>query len=171
VTEPTAMALATATREGSPSVRMVLLKGADERGFTFFTDYRSLKSRELDENPQASICFYWRELERQVRVFGHVSKLSREESLQYYESRPLGSRLGAWASEQGSVLRGRSELDERLRAVEARFGTNPPLPPHWGGFVLAPQRFEFWQARENRLHDRVHFRHEDGRWIIERLSP
>ena len=171
VPEPTAMALATAASDGSPSVRMVLLKGTDSRGFTFFTDYRSRKGRELEENPRAALCFHWHQLERQVRISGDVAKLDREESESYYETRPLGSRLGAWASVQGTVLRNRGELEARVREVEARFGSDPPLPPHWGGYLLAPRHVEFWQGRESRLHDRLHFRLDGERWVVERLSP
>ena len=164
VWEPTAMALGTATREGMPSVRMVLLKGADERGFTFFTDYRSRKGRELEENPRAALCFHWSEVDRQIRIAGDVTRLGRDESEAYYRTRPMGRRLGAWASHQSTVLKSRDEL-------EARFDGEPPLPPHWGGYLLAPREVEFWQNRESRLHDRVRYRLEGKRWILDRLSP
>jgi len=171
VWEPTAMALGTATREGMPSVRMVLLKGADERGFTFFTDYRSRKGRELEENPRAALCFHWSEVDRQIRIAGDVTRLGRDESEAYYRTRPMGRRLGAWASHQSTVLKSRDELEARVQEVEARFDGEPPLPPHWGGYLLAPREVEFWQNRESRLHDRVRYRLEGKRWILDRLSP
>ena len=170
--DPNAMALATATRDGTPSVRMVLLKGYDERGFVFFTDYRSRKGAELAANPRAALAFYWGELERQVRITGRVSRVAQEMSEAYFMSRPLGSQLGAWASHQSAVLPARAELEARLRQLAARFAEVPvPLPPHWGGWRLDPEEFEFWQGRESRLHDRVRYRRNETTWTIDRLSP
>ena len=172
--EPTAMTLATAAADGTPSARIVLLKGIDERGFVFFTDYRSRKGRELDENPRAALTFYWGELERQVRITGHVSRVSREESERYYRTRPAASRLGAWASHQSQVIASRAVLEDQLAEVTGRFGDQDiPLPPHWGGFRVSPQELAFWQGRPNRLHDRIRFvrPERESRWRVERLSP
>lgn len=171
--EPNAMTLATATKDGIPSARMVLLKGFDERGFVFFTNYESQKGRELEENPQAALVFYWPELERQARVTGQVSRVTREESEAYFQSRPVGSRLGAWASHQSQVIPNRELLEKRLEALTNEYqGRDIPLPPYWGGYRLAPRTIEFWQGRPNRLHDRLRYtRQGDGRWLIERLSP
>ena len=174
VHEPTAMTLATATADGSPSARMVLLKGLDERGFVFYTDYRSRKAEELEANPRAALVFWWGELERQVRITGGVALAGREESERYYRSRPLGSRLGAWASYQSRVIPSRATLEHDLAEVEARFKDgDPPLPPHWGGYRVVPDTIEFWQGRENRLHDRIRYVREPGGkgWRVERLSP
>jgi pyridoxamine 5'-phosphate oxidase len=170
--EPNAMTLATATRAGVPSARMVLLKAADERGFTFFTDYRSRKGQELEANPHAALVFFWGELERQVRITGTVGRVSREETEAYFRTRPRESRLGAWTSHQSTVLAGRETLEARLREVAARHpGDEVPTPPHWGGYLLKPDALEFWQGRESRLHDRVRYQREAGGWRIERLSP
>jgi pyridoxamine 5'-phosphate oxidase len=170
--EPNAMTLATATPDGEPSARIVLLKGADERGFAFFTDYRSRKGQDLEANPRAALVFHWGELERQVRITGAVSRVSREESKTYFRSRPRGSRLGAWTSQQSSVIPSREALEERLGKIAARFdGSDVPLPPHWGGFRVRPDTIEFWQGRESRLHDRIRYVREGGVWRIERLSP
>ena len=170
--EPNAMTLATATPGGVPSARMVLLKAADERGFTFFTDYRSRKGQELEANPHAALVFFWGELERQVRITGTVSRVSREETEAYFRTRPRESRLGAWTSHQSTVLAGRETLEARLREVAARHpGDEVPTPPHWGGYLLKPGALEFWQGRESRLHDRVRYQRGTGSWRIERLSP
>lgn len=172
--DPNAMTLATATADGFPSARIVLLKGFGADGFVFYTDYRSRKSAELEANPRAMLLFYWGELERQVRIAGPVSRVPREMSQAYFQSRPLGSQLGAWASHQSAVLPGgRPELEDRLHQVAARFAEQSvPLPAHWGGWRLAPDDFEFWQGRESRLHDRIRYRRGTaGTWMVDRLSP
>jgi pyridoxamine 5'-phosphate oxidase len=168
-----AMTLATATPDGRPSVRIVLLKGFDQDGFVFFTNYQSEKGEQLDANPRGALGFYWIELDRQIRVNGAVEKTSREESEHYFHSRPLGSQLGAWASRQSEVIDGRRVLDARMAEVTERYRDQPiPLPPHWGGYRLKPEAIEFWQGRANRLHDRFRYaRRADGTWCIERLSP
>jgi len=173
IAEPNAMSLATSTRDGRPSVRTVLLKGVDGRGFVFYSNYESRKGRELEANPQTSLLFPWVALERQVIVQGTVSKVSREESAAYFHSRPLASQLGAWASSQSAIISGRSGLEENMKAVEKKYaGQIVPLPPFWGGFRVVPESVEFWQGRRSRLHDRLRYRREsDGSWTIERLSP
>lgn len=172
VLEPNAMTLATATRDGVPSARIVLLKGIDAQGLVFFTDYRSRKGAELTENPLAALVFNWKEIERQVRVSGSVSRVTAAESEGYFRSRPRGSRLGAWASQQSAVIASRAELEERLRQVSAQFtDDNVPLPPHWGGFRVTPDEMEFWQGRSDRLHDRLRYQRDQSRWVISRLSP
>jgi pyridoxamine 5'-phosphate oxidase len=173
ITEPNAMTVATATRDGIPSARMVLLKGFDERGFVFYTNYESQKGRELAENPVAALVFHWVELHRQVRVAGVVERVSAEESDAYFQSRPRGSRLGAWVSHQSAVLTGREELEVRLAALVAQYGEGEiPLPPYWGGYRVIPASVEFWQGRPSRLHDRLRYsRQPDDSWRIERLSP
>src|SRR5437660_3672431 len=169
----TAMTLATADKEGRPSARVVLLKGVDERGFIFFTNYDSRKGQELAENPEAALVFYWADLERQVCVAGEVTQLPVEESEAYFQARPRGSQLAAWASKQSATVRDRAELEAHWKELEARYGTGEvPKPPFWGGYVLKPTRIEFWQGRPNRLHDRFRYmRHVDNTWVIERLSP
>ncbi|MEW6304156.1 MAG: pyridoxamine 5'-phosphate oxidase [Verrucomicrobiota bacterium] len=173
LTEANAMALATADKSGFPSVRTVLLKGVDELGFRFFTNYESRKGQELAENPRASGVIFWAELERQVCVSGEVVKLSREESEAYFRQRPRGARLGAWASKQGSVIANRRHLEQELARLESEYpGEEVPMPPYWGGYLMAPVRIEFWQGRQNRLHDRFRYtRQADKTWLIERLAP
>lgn len=168
-----AMALATADKSARPSVRIVLLKGFGEDGFVFFTNYESGKAQQLDANPFAALGFYWIELDRQIRISGPVEKTSREESERYFHSRPLGSQLGAWASRQSEVIDARRVLEAKLAELTERFENKPiPLPPHWGGFRLIPDTFEFWQGRPNRLHDRFRYRlGEDRQWMTERLAP
>jgi pyridoxamine 5'-phosphate oxidase len=170
--DATSMTLATASRDGRPSARIVLLKDFDDRGFVFYTNYLSRKSNELDENPQACLLFYWSSVWRQVRIEGTVEKVSVAESEEYFQSRPLGSKLGAWASNQSIVISGRESLEARFAEFQERFGENVPKPPHWGGYRLKPNSIEFWQGRDNRLHDRLRYRlEEDGSWLIERLGP
>jgi pyridoxamine 5'-phosphate oxidase len=168
-----AMSLATATPDGKPSVRIVLLKGFDERGFAFFTNYDSAKAHELDANPHAALVFYWVQLQRQIRISGAVEKTSREDSAAYFHSRPIGSQLGAWVSKQSEAIDARQVLDARLTEMTERYEKGDiPLPPHWGGYRVKPDRFEFWQGRPNRLHDRFRYsRQADGTWLIDRLAP
>jgi pyridoxamine 5'-phosphate oxidase len=170
---PNAMALATADARGRPSVRHVLLRGVDERGFVFYTNYESRKGRQLAENPHAGLVFLWKALDRQVNVTGAVRRTSREESEAYFRSRPLEARIGAWASHQSRVLTSRQELEARVAEIEARYrGGEVPLPPFWGGFRVDPDTVEFWHGRVHRLHDRFRYaRGDDGRWRLERLSP
>ena len=168
---PNAMTLATADSQGRPSARTVLLKGVDERGFTFFTNYESRKAHDLAENPHAALVFYWPALERQVRVEGIVKKLKRSESEEYFVTRPLGSRLAAWASQQSRVVADREVLEEGLIEASEMFGEEVPLPNFWGGYRLAPDMFEFWKSRKNRLHDRFRYRPAGETWLIERLAP
>ena len=171
--EPNAMTLATATPDGRPSARVVLLKGLDERGFVFYTSYEGRKGGELETNPYCALVFYWGELERQVRIEGTVTRTSAAESEEYYRTRPVGSRLGAWVSHQSRPIASREVLETGLSEVERRFGgAEVPLPPHWGGYRVEPEVIEFWQGRENRLHDRLVYRRSDnGEWGRERLQP
>jgi len=166
------VALATATDDGKPSVRMVLLKEVDEHGFVFYTNYGSRKAAELDANPNAALCFHWAVLHRQVRVTGTVQRVSEEESADYFASRPKGARLGAWASKQSQTLSGRDELETRLREAGQQFpGDDVPLPPFWGGYRLSPDQIEFWQGRADRLHDRLVFTQSEHGWHTARLYP
>jgi pyridoxamine 5'-phosphate oxidase len=170
--EPNAMTLATASAENRPSARVVLLKGFDERGFVFYTNLQSRKGRELDANPFAALVFFYPTLERQIRVEGRVEAISPEESDAYYLSRPLGSRVGAWASRQSEVVADRATLDRRLSELETQAREAPlPRPPYWGGLRVVPEVFEFWQGRPNRMHDRLRYRREGESWIVERLEP
>ncbi len=171
--EATAMTLATTDREGHPSARIVLLKGFDERGFVFYTNYNSQKGRELVENPHAALLCYWSNFDRQVRVRGSATKLSHEESSQYFRTRPRGAQIGAWASEQSRAVASRDALERSFADIDKKFrNQDVPCPSHWGGFRVAPVSIEFWQGRENRLHDRFRYsRQGDGDWAIERLAP
>lgn len=173
VPEPNAMTLATATPEGRPHARTVLLKEVNTRGFVFYTNYESRKGQMLDTNPQASLVFPWITLERQIIVCGTVTKVAREEAEIYFHSRPLASQLGAWASHQSSIISGRAALEEAMKAVEEKYARQVvPLPPHWGGYRVNPETVEFWQGRRSRLHDRLQYRRKaDGDWTVERLSP
>jgi pyridoxamine 5'-phosphate oxidase len=169
--EPTAMTLATVSERGRPSGRIVLLKAADERGFVFFTNYNSRKGRELAANPVAALTFLWKELERQVRIEGTVEKVSAAESSAYYDTRPLGSRIGAWASPQSDAIASRAWLEERWSELAQRYGESPERPPHWGGYRVIPDYLEFWQGRASRLHDRIAYSRSGNAWKIARLAP
>ena len=168
-----AMSLATATPEARPFVRIVLLKGFDERGFVFFTNYESQKGKQLEANPYAALAFYWIEIDRQIRISGPVERTPREESEGYFHSRPVDSQLGAWASQQSRVIDARRILEARLAEAKERYsGATVPLPPHWGGYRLKPEMMEFWQGRPNRLHDRFRYtRQAEGAWSVDRLAP
>jgi pyridoxamine 5'-phosphate oxidase len=171
--EPNAMTLATATRAGKPSARMVLLKGFDQRGFVFYTNYNSRKGRELEQNPHAALVLFWQQLERQIRITGRVTKVSAEESDTYFESRPLGSRFSASISKQSAVIISRTELLQKLKKIEEKYPQgDPPRPIHWGGYRVHPNEIEFWQGGKFRLHDRLRYRlRRDGGWTVDRLSP
>lgn len=171
--EPNAMTLATASPDGRPSARTVLLKAVDGRGFVFYTNYESRKGRDLTANPRACLSFPWFALERQVIVEGTVTKVSREESAAYFHGRPRASQLGAWVSQQSSIITGRAVLEDAMKALEKKYaGIEVPIPPAWGGYRLAPDTVEFWQGRRSRLHDRLRYRREpSGEWAIERLAP
>lgn len=172
VPEPNAMTLATVGPTGRPSTRIVLIKAFDERGIVWFTNYDSRKGHDLLSNPFAALQFHWVELERVVRIEGAVQRISEQESDEYFQSRPLGSRLGAWASPQSEVLSSRTQLEQALAEAQARFGDNPPRPAHWGGYRLVPEMWEFWQGRPSRLHDRLRYRlNADHGWVRDRLAP
>ncbi len=172
LTEPNAMTLCTATRDGRPSGRTVLLKGLDGRGFVFYSNYESRKGRELHENPHATLVFPWIALERQVIVEGTLTKVAREESEAYFHSRPRASQLGAWVAQQSSIIPGRGVLEESMKALEKKYEGQPvPLPANWGGWRLAPETVEFWQGRRSRLHDRLRYRRGKDDWSVERLAP
>ena len=171
IPEPTAMTLATANAAAQPSARIVLLKGLDPRGFVFFTNYESRKGRELAANPFAALTFFWKELERQVRIEGKIERVSAAESSASYLTRPLGSRIGAWASPQSRVIESRAWLESRWKELGARHGDDPERPPHWGGYRLVPEHLEFWQGRMSRLHDRIAYSRLGNAWEISRLAP
>ena len=168
---PEAVVVATATPDGAPSARTVLLKGAEPGGFVFFTNYESRKGRELAANPQAALLFHWQQLGRQVRVEGPVTRVSDEQSDAYFHSRPLGARLGAWVSRQSEAVESRAVLEESVEEMRRHLGADLPRPPHWGGFRVEPQVYEFWQHRDDRLHDRLRYRRDGSRWVRERLAP
>ncbi|HCR49468.1 MAG TPA: pyridoxamine 5'-phosphate oxidase [Bacteroidetes bacterium] len=172
VIEPNAMTLSTVQTSGIPKARIVLLKGVDERGFVFYTNYESAKGQEMQERPFAALTFWWPELERQIRIEGNVEKVPHAESDEYFESRPFGSKVGAWVSEQSTIIQGRSVIEERLAELEVRFADGlVTRPPHWGGYLIKPTLLEFWQGRPSRLHDRIRYRKVEADWKIERLSP
>ena len=172
IEEPNAMILATADKQGRPEARTVLLKGFDTAGFVFYTNYESAKAQQLNDNPFCSLLFFWKELERQVRIIGAVEKVSAIETAEYFNSRPEGSRIGAWASPQSRVVADKQWLENNYREYEVKFKEGEiPVPYHWGGYRVVAERIEFWQGRPNRMHDRIQYRKEAGRWIIERLAP
>jgi pyridoxamine 5'-phosphate oxidase len=172
IEEPNAMTLATANKQGKPSARIVLLKGLSNDGFVFFTNYLSRKADELKENSQTALLFFWKELERQIRIEGTVSKISEEESTEYFLSRPTLSKIGAWSSPQSTVIANRDELEKKVTKYKQQFSNGEiPRPPHWGGYVVKPTVIEFWQGRTNRLHDRLQYTLSNQKWIIERLAP
>lgn len=169
--EPNAMTIATADKNGKPSARVVLLKGIDSTGFLFFTNYKSKKGKDIEQNPYGSLLFYWDKLERQVRIDGKLEKVSKEESEAYFNTRPYKSRLGAWASKQSTVIESRSVIVKEFLKYMVKFRNHVPLPDYWGGYRLVPESFEFWQGRPNRLHDRINYSKLKKGWKIERLSP
>lgn len=170
--DPSAMVLATSDKNSIPSVRVVLLKGYDDKGFTFYTNYESKKGKDIIENPHAALLFFWREFERQIRISGTVKKVSQKESEEYFHSRPYESQLAAWASKQSSIIPDREYLEKQFDSMKEKFGSNEvPLPPHWGGFKLIAESFEFWQGRDNRLHDRISYIKENEKWKVVRLAP
>lgn len=171
IPEFNAMTLATVNATGHPSARVVLLRGFDERGLVFFTNYQSRKGQELAVNPHAALVFFWPELERQIRIEGTISFTTEAESDEYYHTRPIKSRLGTWVSQQSTPISGREILEEGLREIEEKYGENPPRPPHWGGYRLVPTHWEFWQGRRSRLHDRIVFDWLDSQWARSRLAP
>ncbi|MGA7838426.1 MAG: pyridoxamine 5'-phosphate oxidase [Ignavibacteriaceae bacterium] len=171
ILDPNAMTLATADKDGIPSARIVLLKGIDEKGLVFFTNYGSRKSDDLLQNPKAAVVFFWKELERQLRVMGEVIKISKSESEEYFKTRPYESRIGAWASKQSSIVPDRNYLEEKFEETKNKFPDDVPLPDFWGGFRIIPERFEFWQGRESRMHDRIVYIKDSGEWKIMRLAP
>lgn len=171
IPEPNAMSLATASKDCRPSVRIVLLKGFDERGFVFFTNYKSKKGKELADNPYASLLFFWNKLERQVRIDGKIQMISEDETKEYFDTRPYKSRIGAWASPQSSVIEGRTILAKNFVKYLIKFRDKVPVPPYWGGYKVIPNAIEFWQGRPNRLHDRIKYSKQKSGWKIERLAP
>ena len=173
IAEPNAMNLATATADGSPSIRTVLLKGYDHEGFVFYTNYTSTKAAEINANPQVALSFFWLQLERQVRIWGRAEKVPQSQSEAYFLSRPRGSQLGAWASPQSQRIEGRELLENRLQEITQKYaGADVPLPDHWGGYRIIPSAYEFWQGRPNRLHDRFYYQMtDDAQWDIQRLAP
>lgn len=171
IDEVNAMTLATVDKNNIPSARIVLLKGYGKKGFVFFTNYQSHKGEQLLQNPNACLVFFWKELERQIRITGKVEKISSEESDAYFTSRPAGSRIGAWASPQSSVIANRKIIEEKTKVLEQQFGDNIPRPPHWGGYIVKPVQIEFWQGRTSRLHDRMQYTSNGDAWVIERLAP
>jgi len=173
IDEVNAMTVATASADGIPSARIILLKGYDENGFVFFTNYSSAKGKEIEQNPNVALLFFWKELERQIRITGTIEKINAHESDSYFQSRPMGSRIGAWASPQSSVIKDRKVIEDNFIKYEAEFiATGVPRPQHWGGYVVKPSRIEFWQGRSSRLHDRIRYNLQaDGSWKRERLAP
>lgn len=171
IDEVNAMTLATVTPEGKPDARIVLLKGFDENGFVFYTNYTSQKGKEMAANPHVALVFFWKELERQVRVEGSIELVSSQQSEEYYHSRPVLSQLGAWASRQSEIIPNRQLLEDNMEKYKQEFGENVPRPPHWGGYVVQPTAIEFWQGRRSRLHDRLKYIKQDGGWQIVRLAP
>ena len=169
--EPNAMSLGTADANGRPSLRTVLLRGWDRQGFTFYTNYESRKGNELAMNPYAALLFFWDKLSRQIRIEGIAERVTSRESDDYFNSRPRGHRLGAWASDQSRVIDSRAQLEQNVRELEARFPGEVPRPPHWGGYRVRPEQFEFWEGQPNRLHDRFRYRRDGALWTIERLAP